>query len=104
MGKVKRENLDVQQVADRLRQEIPRLRQDYAVRSLGLFGSYVRGEQTRGSDLDVLVEFSEVPGMLRFLDLERDISHLVGIPVDLVQKEALKPAIGRRIEKEVLPI
>ena len=104
MGKVKRENLDVQQVADRLRQEIPRLRQDYAVRSLGLFGSYVRGEQTRGSDLDVVVEFSEVPGMLRFLDLERDISHLVGIPVDLVQKEALKPAIGRRIEKEVLPI
>lgn len=104
MGKVKRENLDVQQVADLLRQEIPRLRQDYAVRSLALFGSYVRGEQRRGSDLDVLVEFSEIPGMLRFLDLERDISHLVGIPVDLVQKEALKPAIGRRIEKEVLPI
>jgi len=56
MGKVKRENLDVQQVADRLRQEIPLLRQDYAVRSLALFGSYVRGEQRRGSDLDVLVE------------------------------------------------
>ncbi|AJF06586.1 nucleotidyltransferase family protein [Geoalkalibacter subterraneus] len=104
MGRIKKENLDVQQVAERLRQEIPRLRRDYAVRSLGLFGSYVRGEQRRGSDLDVLVEFSEVPGMLRFLDLERDISQLVGIPVDLVQKEALKPAIGRRIEKEVLPI
>ncbi|MGE4343737.1 MAG: nucleotidyltransferase family protein [Geoalkalibacter sp.] len=104
MGRVKKENLDVEQVAERLRQEIPRLRRDYAVRSLGLFGSYVRGEQRRGSDLDVLVEFSEVPGMLRFLDLERDISQLVGIPVDLVQKEALKPAIGRRIEKEVLPI
>jgi predicted nucleotidyltransferase len=98
MGRIKKENLDVQQVAERLRQEIPRLRRDYAVRSLGLFGSYVRGEQRRGSDLDVLVEFSEVPGMLRFLDLERDISQLVGIPVDLVQKEALKPAIGRRIE------
>ncbi|MDO3377839.1 nucleotidyltransferase family protein [Geoalkalibacter halelectricus] len=104
MARIKKENLDVQQVAERLRQEIPRLRRDYSVRSLGLFGSYVRGEQRRGSDLDVLVEFSEVPGMLRFLDLERDISRLVGIPVDLVQKEALKPAIGRRIEKEVLPI
>ena len=42
--------------------------------------------------------------MLRFLDLERDISRLVGMPVDLVQKEALKPAIGQRNEKEVLPI
>lgn len=104
MARIKKENLDVQQVAERLRQEIPRLRRDYSVRSLGLFGSYVRGEQRRGSDLDVLVEFSEVPGMLRFLDLERDISGLVGIPVDLVQKEALKPAISQRIEKEVLPI
>ena len=35
-----------------------------------------------------MVEFSEMPGMLRFLDLERDISRLVGMPVDLVQKEA----------------
>lgn len=104
MAKVKRENLDVQQLADRLRQELPRLRCDYSVRSLGLFGSYVRGEQGRGSDLDVLVEFSEVPGMLRFLDLERDLSRLVGLPVDLVQKEALKPAIGQRIVKEVVPI
>ncbi len=104
MGKIKREILDVQQMADRLRQELPRLRRDYAVRSLGLFGSCIRGEQRRGSDLDVLVEFSEVPGMLRFLDLERDLSQLVGRPVDLVQKEALKPAIGQRIVKDVLPI
>jgi hypothetical protein len=104
MGRAKREDLNVQMLADRLRQELPRLRQEYAVRSLGLFGSYVRGEQRRGSDLDVLVEFSEVPGMLRFLDLERDLSRLLGISVDLVQKEALKPAIGRRIKEEVLPI
>ncbi len=54
-------------MAERLREELPRLRREYAVRSLGLFGSYVRGEQRRGSDLDVLVEYSEVPGMLRFL-------------------------------------
>ena len=96
--------MNVQQMAALLREELPRLRREFAVRSLGLFGSYVRGEQRRGSDLDVLVEFSEVPGMLRFLDLERDLSRLVGTPVDLVQKEALKPAIGKRIKEEVLPI
>lgn len=104
MGKAKRVELDVQQMTDRLRSELPRLRREYAVRSLGLFGSYVRGEQRRGSDLDVLVEFSEIPGMLRFLDLERDLSRLLGVSVDLVQKEALKPAIGKRIKEEVLPI
>ncbi|MHB8714364.1 MAG: nucleotidyltransferase family protein [Trichloromonadaceae bacterium] len=104
MEKINRQNLDVQQLADRLRQELPRLRRDYSVRSLGLFGSCVRGEQRRSSDLDVLVEFTVVPGMLRFLDLERDLSQLVGMPVDLVQKDALKPAIGQRIAKEILPI
>jgi uncharacterized protein len=104
MGKTKQENIKVQQMADRLRNELPRLRQEYAVRSLGMFGSYVRGEQRRGSDLDVLVEFSEIPGMVRFLDLERDLSRLLGVAVDLVQKEALKPAIGKRIMEEVLPI
>jgi hypothetical protein len=104
MARVKRENLNVQQVADRLRHELPRLRREYAVRSLGLFGSYVRNEQHRGSDLDVLVEFSVVPGMLRFLDLERDLTRVLGVSVDLVQKEALKPAIGKRIKEEILPI
>jgi len=96
--------MNVQMVADRLRLELPRLRREYAVDSLGLFGSYVRGEQCEGSDLDVLVEFSKVPGMLRFLDLERDLSHLLGVSVDLVQKQALKPYIGKRILQEVLSI
>jgi predicted nucleotidyltransferase len=99
-----RKSLPINELSARLRQEMPRLRRDYAIRSLGLFGSYVRGEQKRGSDLDVLVEFEQVPGLLRFLDLERDLGRLLGIRVDLVQKEALKPAIGRRVLKEVLPI
>lgn len=68
---------------------------------LGLFGSYVRGEQRKRSDLDVLVEFVRVPGMFRFLELERELSSLLGVRVDLVEKEALKPAIGGRILQEV---
>jgi len=101
MGRGKREEVTVKQVTERLRQEMPRLRQEYAVESLGVFGSFVRGEQKRGSDLDILVEFTEIPGMFRFLELERELSGLVGVPVDLVQKEALKPAIGKRILEEV---
>ena len=104
MGNARREEINAQTVAIRLRLELPRLRREYSVFSLGLFGSYVRGEQRKGSDLDVLVEFSKVPGMLRFLDLERDLSHLLGVSVDLVQKQALKPSIGKRILKEVLSI
>jgi uncharacterized protein len=104
MGHARGEKINAQAAANRLRLELLRLRREYAVVSLGLFGSYVRGEQRKGSDLDVLAEFSKVPGMLRFLDLERDLSNLLGVSVDLVQKEALKPSIGKRILEEVLSI
>src|SRR5690554_3881765 len=94
-------NKDITEIVDRLRVALPRLRRDYAVRTMGLFGSYVRGEQHRGSDLDVLVEFDEVPGLLRFMDLERELTKIAGVQVDLVQRDAMKPAIGRRILEEV---
>ena len=98
----KAKNTDLDYLVDRLRSDLPRLQREYAVRSLGLFGSYIRGNQKKGSDLDILVDFVEVPGMFRFLDLERDLSHLLKVRVDLVQKEALKPAIGKRILQEVV--
>ena len=94
----------VDDLLSRLRQAMPSLRGKYAIRSLGVFGSFVRGEQKRGSDLDLLVEFELAPGFLRFLALEEELSTLLGVPVDLVQKKALKPAIGRRILQEVRPV
>lgn len=104
MSKSKTAFKDINGITDLLRRELPRLQQQYSVSSLGLFGSYVRGQQRPKSDIDILVDFSEVPGMLRFLDLERELSKMLGLPVDLVQKDALKPAIGRRIKEEVLTI
>jgi len=97
-------NKDLNDIVERLRRDMPRLQREYSIRSLGLFGSFIRGSQKKRSDLDILVEFVEVPGMFRFLDLERDLSHLLKVSVDLVQKEALKPAIGKRIMQEVLTV
>ena len=76
----------------------------YGVKSLGLFGSYVRGEETEGSDLDLLVEFAETPDLLEFVALGRDLSELLGVKVDLVMKRALKPRIGERILDEVVAV
>jgi predicted nucleotidyltransferase len=97
-------SIEVDDLLIRLRQAVPQLREKYAIRSLGVFGSFVRGEQQRGSDLDLLVEFERAPGFLGFLALEEELSTLLDVPVDLVQKNALKPAIGRRILQEVKPI
>lgn len=87
-----------------LRQLLPELAQKYHVSSLEVFGSYVRGEQTPASDLDVLVTFSKTPGLLQFISLENFISDLLGVKVDLVMKTALKPHIGRRILSEAVPV
>lgn len=78
------------------------LREKYKVKEIGIFGSFVREEQRRGSDVDILVEFEEPPSLFEFMDLEEYLSKLLGLRVDLVTKDALKPRIGERILKEVV--
>lgn len=95
---------DVHRIVQQLRGHLPACASRYGVRSLGVFGSYVRGEQQPGSDLDILVEFDRTPSLIRFLTLEHELSDLVGTKVDLVMKDALKPAIGRIILREVVPV
>jgi predicted nucleotidyltransferase len=87
-----------------LREHLPELRARYSVKSLGVFGSYVRGTPKRESDLDVLVEFERAPSLFEDVDLEHYLSDLVGVKVDLVMKKSLKPHIGQRVLAEVVPI
>jgi predicted nucleotidyltransferase len=74
----------------------------FKLKEIGIFGSRVRGEGRKKSDLDILVEFYEVINLLDFVALERELSELVGEKVDLVMKSALKPRIGRNILREVM--
>ncbi len=82
----------------------PELERDYGVNELGIFGSYVRGEQRPDSDLDLLVEFKPDVKMdlIKFVELEERISALLGVKVDLVMKSGLKPRIGKHILREAL--
>ena len=94
----------IESVRSILRGELPLLADRYGVASLGLFGSTVRGEAHAGSDIDILVRFDHTPGLLRFIELENHLTDLLGVRVDLVMADALKPHIGRRIMAEVVPI
>jgi hypothetical protein len=95
---------DIAQFREILRRELPSLALRYHVASLGLFGSYVRHENRPDSDLDVLITFSEAPSLLRLIELENHLSDLLGVKVDLVMRDALKPHIGRRVLAEVVPV
>jgi len=87
-----------------LRENKPVLEEKYKVKTLGVFGSYVRGEQKEGSDLDILVEFQEPVGLFKFMELEEFLGKNTGVKVDLVSRKALKPRIGKYILEEVINV
>lgn len=92
----------LEEIKQWLGQHKPLLKERYQVQEVGIFGSYVRQEQTEASDVDVLVEFFETPSLLKFVNLENYLSDSLGVKVDLVHKAGLKPRIGERILAEVV--
>jgi hypothetical protein len=74
----------------------------FGVRNVGLFGSFVRGEQTSLSDVDILVEFMpEKHTFDNFMDVAFLLEELLGRKVEVVTPEALSPHIGPHILREV---
>ncbi len=92
------------EVMDVLRRHKRELSEKYGVREIGVFGSHVRGEQAETSDVDILVEFDPNArvSLLDFVTLEMYLSDLLGVRVDLVERSALKPRIGRHVLSEVI--
>ncbi len=95
-------NLDV--LLAKIRELLPSLREQYSVRTLEVFGSFVRGEQDERSDLDLLVTFDEPPTLFRYVALENMLTDALGVKVDLVMKDGLKPTIAKRILEEAQPV
>ncbi len=95
---------DVESIKRLLLQNKDELRQKFEVKTIGVFGSYIRGEQKLNSDVDILVEFQEPIGLFEFMKLENYLSDMLGVKVDLVSKKALKPHIGEHIMQEVIMI
>jgi predicted nucleotidyltransferase len=77
------------------------LEENFGLRKIGIFGSYVRGDQVQDSDIDILVEIERPMGFIKFIKLENHLSQILDSKVDIVTKKALKPYIGRRILQEV---
>ena len=71
----------------------------------GIFGSYARGDNKKGSDIDILVEFKEAPSLLTLIKLENDLSEIIGVKVDLVTTGSLKnKRIKKSIKKDLISI
>lgn len=89
---------EIKKVLQKHREEF---REQYGLKEIGIFGSYVKGEQKEKSDLDILIELEKPIGFVRFMRLESALSQLLGVRVEMVTRKALKPHIGKRILQEV---
>ena len=72
---------------------------------VGIFGSFARGDNKKGSDLDILVEFKNTPSLLALIKLENDLSEILGTKVDLITTGSLKnKRIKKSIKKDLISI
>ncbi len=83
-------------------ENLPSLEKTFFVKKIGIFGSMSRGDQTKKSDVDIIVEFYQPVSFFEFLELESFLSKLLKKKVDLATKKALKPAIKKGVLKDVI--
>ena len=100
MEKLKNKNLSY--IIELIKKIKPYLIKKYNVKTIGIFGSYLRNEQQNGSDLDILVEFSKPIGLFSFIGIEREILEKLKRKADLVMKNTLKHRIGKYIINEAI--
>jgi predicted nucleotidyltransferase len=92
----------LEEIKEILKKQKPAIRKKYGVRKIGIFGSYVRGEQKKKSDVDVLVEFEKPISLLKLVNLENFLADLIETKVDVVPKEDIRYELKERILKEVV--
>jgi uncharacterized protein len=76
----------------------------FGVRELAVFGSVARGSATESSDVDILVDFETTPSFQSFMGLRSFLEDLLGLPIDLADRAALRPALRETIEREALRV
>ncbi len=87
----------------KLETEAPAIRLQFGVKKIGIFGSFARGEQTKKSDVDVIVDFAEGYATLRnFVGLADRLEALFRRNVDLITVEGIDKYIRPRVEAEVI--
>ena len=94
--------INKEEILKKLRQEMPHLKEKYHVEKIGIFGSYVRGEQRPDSDLDLMVTFSQPIGFFKFIELEDYLTEKLGVRVELVTSDAIKPLIRKQVFEETI--
>lgn len=92
---------DKNEIMRKLKEIKPILERDYNITEIGLFGSYLRGEQNQNSDIDILLDHKSGLTFFKLIDLENLLTKTFNIKVDIAFKKYLKKNIGKCILAEV---
>jgi hypothetical protein len=76
----------------------------FGASNVKVFGSVARGEDTPESDIDILVDLSPLSSLVTLGRLERELSNVLGVPVDVVPAEGLRPAVRAEAEQEAISL
>jgi len=91
---------------EEIRRKLEKLREiikeRYKAEVMGIFGSYVRGEQKEGSDLDLLVKFYKGATLFELVGLSIFLEEELGVKVDVVPYDAVREEIRERVLKEAV--
>ena len=93
--------MEKQEVIARLREVKPLLEKNYGIKTVALFGSYSRNEQTDKSDIDILVEHTEPLGF-KYLDMIYELDKLFKKEVQVVSKNGIKPKYQEAIKPDLI--
>ncbi len=91
---------DLESIMEALRKNLPELKNRFSVSKIGLFGSYVKGNQSDNSDVDIYIEFDKVPG-LEFIQLTEHLERIVENKVDVLTPSGLKSIRNGRIRQDI---
>ena len=80
------------------------LRNHYGITDLSVFGSVVRGEAREDSDVDILATFNQPIGLLKLIGAEYYLSGLLGLKVDLIPSDEVRPELQEQIYNEAIPV
>jgi uncharacterized protein len=96
--------MDKNDLLEKLKALKPRARTLFKAKEIGLFGSFVRGEQTEASDVDVLVEFEDNADLFDLTGLSLFLEDALHRKVDVVSKRALREEIRAKVLQEVVAV
>lgn len=89
-------------IINKLKEEINFLSSNYSVKSIGLYGSYVRNENSKNSDIDLLIDFSNMPDIFQFVELSNYLSKKLNRKIDLVTVDSVRPEIKTQVFNEAV--